>query len=128
MIPKFISARQEHQALIVYGDGNQTRDFVYVADVARALLKAMESTENGIFNIGTSSAISVLCLAKKVIALVESTAGYTFADPRPGDAVSSTADIGLTATKLGWSPAWDLDAGLRETARWFNSKRSGATV
>jgi UDP-glucose 4-epimerase len=128
VIPKFIATRKVSGTLTVFGDGSQTRDFVYVADVAGALVTAMESRENGIFNVGTAHAVSVLDLAEKLVELVGSDGGYKFADPRPGDAMSSTADISHTSSLLGWSPKWKLADGLEETIKWFDEQMRGSQV
>jgi len=128
VIPKFIATRQERRELTIFGDGSQTRDFVYVADVAGALVKAMGSTENGIFNVGTAHAVTVLDLAQWIVELVGTEGGYNFAEPRLGDAMSSTADISRTTSVLGWTPQWELADGLRETLKWFDDKRSESKV
>lgn len=114
VIPAFVAQIWQNEALTIYGDGRQTRDFVYVEDVAAANLMAMESEECGIFNVGTSNPISILSLAKTLIRMGGSKSTYIFADPRPGDALSSTADISLISEKLGWAPEWDLASGLRK--------------
>jgi UDP-glucose 4-epimerase len=128
VIPSFIAAQQRQDALQIFGDGRQTRDFVYVADVVRANLLAMESGICGIFNVGTSRPVSILCLAKTVIRLGAPKVPYTFSDPRPGDLMSSTADISNISVKLGWTPQWDLTAGLRETIRWFDGQLSRSEI
>jgi len=122
VIPAFISAGRKQQALTINGDGRQTRDFVYVADVVRANLMAMDSAVCGVFNVGTANAVSILSLAKTVNRLMDSGGGYVFAEPRPGDAMSSTADISLISSGLGWAPHWSLRSGLTTTIDWFRSK------
>ena len=122
-IPAFISASSKNETLTIYGDGRQTRDFVYVADVVRANLVALESEVCGIFNVGTSKATSIHDLARTVIRLTGSKSEYIFAPPRPGDALCSTANTSLISSSLGWNPSWGLSAGLRETIRWFSPKK-----
>lgn len=128
VIPKFIASRKAKGTLTIFGDGSQTRDFVYVADVVEALVTAMESRENGIFNVGTAQAVSVLRLAEKLLELEGTDSSYNFADPRPGDAVSSTADISNTSSLLGWSHKWTLANGLAETIKWFDEYMRGSKV
>ena len=125
VIPAFLSATLKNEPLTIHGDGQQTRDFVYVEDVVEANLLASASKECGIFNVGTSCPVSILCLAKTVIGLEGSKAGYTFAGPRPGDVLSSTADISQISSRLNWAPRWNLNEGLKETSRWFKSRRRG---
>ena len=125
VIPAFLSATLKNEPLTIHGDGQQTRDFVYVEDVVEANLLASASKECGIFNVGTSCPVSILCLAKTVIQLEGSKAGYTFAGPRPGDVLSSTADISQISARLKWAPRWNLNGGLKETSPWFKSRRCG---
>lgn len=122
VIPAFINRCQRGEDLIIYGDGGQTRDFVYVADVVRANLLAMASQKVGIFNVGTSEAVSVLNLAETISHTMGSSSRYLFEAPRPGDVRSSTADISLISSQLDWRPQWGLKAGLEETIRWSNSQ------
>lgn len=124
VIPAFISTSCKHEALTIYGDGEQTRDFVYVADVVRANLVALQSEVCGIFNVGTSKATSIHDLARTVIRLTGSKSTYIFEPIRAGDALHSTADISLISSRLGWNSRWDLSAGLQETISWFDVKES----
>ena len=119
VIPVLISSCLRNEAMTIFGDGTQTRDFVQVADVADAGLRAMESEACGIFNVGTSVPVSVLELADTIKELTGSDSERIFGPPRAGDARSSTADISRIAAELGWSPQWDLSTGLKETIRWF---------
>ena len=113
VIPIFISASGKNKTFTIYGDGSQTRDFVYVADVVSANLAALESDVCGIFNVGTSAAISIRELADTIVKLTGSRSRYVFEPPRPGDALTSTADISRIRAVLGWQPQWDLPAGLQ---------------
>lgn len=119
VIPAFISQSRHNRTLTIYGDGNQTRDFVYVADVARANLLAMDSNHCGVLNVGTSHPVSILDLAETILKIEKSSSSYAFAKSRPGDAVSSTADITSIASKLKWEPRWKLEDGLTATSQWF---------
>lgn len=115
VIPIFIKKARKNENLTIYGDGRQTRDFVYVTDVVRANLLVMESPHPGIFNVGTAKAISIEELANSIIMLTGSEAGYSFEPPRPGDVFTSTADISLIRSSVGWRPEWDLPVGLHQT-------------
>jgi UDP-glucose 4-epimerase len=124
VIPIFFCRSLRGEPLIIYGDGSQTRDFVYVEDVVSALMRAMGSEVCGVFNVGTGYPVSVLTLAKMIISAVGSHSDYVFADPRPGDVASSTADISLISSQLGWTPQWSVRAGLERTAAWFGAHPS----
>ncbi len=100
----------------VYGDGIQTRDYVYVGDVVAALLRARESGLPGPFNVGTGVETSVLELAGEIA----SRAGRSDFEPRfeparEGEVRRSALDVSLAAGELGWSAERDLGAGLART-------------
>lgn len=119
VIPIFIERSLSGDALVIHGDGRQTRDFVYVDDVAKANIVAMQDRVCGVYNIGTGIETSVLALAKQIIDLVSSNGSYSFASHRPGDILSSTANIDLIHKRLSWSPKWSLSAGLDKTIEWW---------
>ena len=98
----------------IHGDGQQTRDFVFVADVVEAIVLALDAG-GGPVNIGTGQATTVNELFTTMAAL----AGYrrppVHGEPRPGDLVHSRLDPSRAAAVLGWRPAVDLESGLRRT-------------
>jgi UDP-glucose 4-epimerase len=102
----------------IFGDGKQTRDFVYVGDVAAATLRALDA-DGGVFNIGTGIETSVVDLydAVRRIAGVDTDAVY--ADPRPGETLRSVLDVSRAERELGWRADHDLHAGLAETWAWI---------
>ena len=121
-IPIFTERGLRGQPLTLYGDGQQTRDFVYVADVAGAIFRAATTPANGVYNVGTGQPISVVALADTLKALTQSDASHEFAPPRLGDVRSSTADIEAIAEALGWAPDHTLAEGLRETLAWYREQ------
>jgi len=96
----------------IHGDGQQTRDFVYVGDVVDAVVAAIKATRSATVNIGTERAVSVLDL----YAALAKIAGYSkppvFAASRPGDVKHSCLAIGRARVELDWSPLTTLEAGL----------------
>src|SRR5436190_2509851 len=104
----------------IYGDGSQTRDYVYAADVARAMLLALER-DGGVFNVGTGRETSVL----ELYDAIQETSGVqrepTHAEPRLGELQRSVVDVSLADRKLGWRPDLSLAEGLAETWRWMQS-------
>ena len=104
------------EGVTIFGDGSQTRDFVYVGDVVEAVLAAI-GTEGGPYNVGTGAETSVLDLfdACRRIAGAEPDAEH--APARPGDALRSVLDVSLAERELGWRPRTALEQGLRETWR-----------
>jgi UDP-glucose 4-epimerase len=98
----------------IFGDGEQTRDFVYVGDVVSGVLAAA-GHDGGIFNIGTGVASSVNTLYDACAATVGSDARPEHRDPRAGDLQHSVVDPGRAQRELGWRPSETLTSGLRRT-------------
>jgi len=105
----------------IYGDGRQTRDYVYVLDVVRAMLAALGRDAGGVFNIGTGVETSVLELYEAVQRVTRSGSEAELAPPRLGELQRSVLDVSLAARELGWRPRHSLDDGLAETWRWVTS-------
>ena len=115
------------RALTVFGDGQQTRDYVYVRDVANAVLLAvtralppMERLDSRAFNIGTGVATSVVDLAKLLLAVSGGSSPIEYAPHRPGEQQHSCLEVSKARDVLGWSPSVTLTQGLRETYEWFS--------
>ena len=119
VIPKFIARMLEDKPPIIYGDGEQTRDFIFVADVVRANIRAMESEASGIFNVAGGSRISLNQLAGSLSGITGIHHRPVYEPPRPGDVRDSLADISRARDAFGFSPRYTLEAGLRETVAWF---------
>ena len=108
----------------IFGDGNQTRDFVYVADVVSALFAAV-GHDGGVFNVGTGIETSVNALYDACRNVAGSDAEPEYGAARKGDLIRSFLDPGLAGRELGWRPQYDLEAGLRATWDWV-TRRDGA--
>jgi UDP-glucose 4-epimerase len=101
----------------IFGDGRQTRDFVYVGDVARACLAASRG-DGSTFNVGTGVETSVLDLYARVRAVAGSSVEAEHAEERPGEIRRSVVDPSLAASGLGWRPEVSLEEGLERTWAW----------
>jgi len=109
----------------INGDGKQTRDYIYVADVAAANLAALERPRlTGGLNIGTGSETTVLDLHKRLCNAVGLDAAFVHAPARPGEQRRSCLDAARAARELGWRPAVSLDEGLVLTYGFFKKERS----
>ncbi|MDR7542851.1 MAG: NAD-dependent epimerase/dehydratase family protein [Armatimonadota bacterium] len=103
----------------IFGDGEQTRDFVFVDDVVRANLLATDRRAEGAFNIGTGVGTSVNAIYRMLARLLPSAAPPRHGAPRPGDVRHIALACGAAAAHLGWTPLTTLEAGLAATMSWF---------
>jgi UDP-glucose 4-epimerase len=120
-IPTFIQGMLNGQAPTIFGDGHQTRDFVFVEDVVRANLLAAETggAAGEVFNVGGGHAVSVLDLVDRLRALIPGAPPAEFGPRRPGDIQFSQADLSRSEAGLGYQPQVDLQQGLKATVAWF---------
>lgn len=125
VVYKFIHALLSGEAPIIYGDGLQTRDFVYVGDVAEAHVKALTAKASGVYNVGSGVETSVLDLFRLLCTLVGRCPKPRRAPPRRGDVRRSVADISKAREELGWSPKVGLEEGLKATIEYFNTSKTG---
>jgi UDP-glucose 4-epimerase len=121
VIPKFITNITSDKPPLIYGNGEQTRDFTYVKDVVKANILAAEGTATGVFNIANGNRITINKLASTIMDLFGKQLQSEFLDPRPGDILHSHADISKAKEKLHFQPDYDLVKGLKETVQWFQS-------
>jgi UDP-glucose 4-epimerase len=105
----------------IYGDGKQTRDYVYVGDVAAAFLAAAEVSRPGSWNIGTGIETTVLDLAATIGEAAARAVEPEFAPQRPGELPRSALAAELAQHDLGWSAATSLADGVRAVYRWIES-------
>jgi UDP-glucose 4-epimerase len=121
VIPIFIRHMLDGEPPTIDGDGKQTRDFVFVGDVARAMMLAAENAPrvDGPLNIGTGTSVSVLALARALQALFPGSPAPNYGPPRPGDIRHSASDIRRAGMALGYRPEITLEQGLQGTVQWF---------
>ena len=116
VVPKFISNVLKDRPPVIFGDGLQTRDFVFVKDVVRANILASESEVSGAFNIGSGVGTSIVELAEMIISLLGKDIEVLYKEPREGEIRHSLADVSK-ASGFGYRPGHSLKEGLRETIR-----------
>ena len=104
----------------MFGDGGQTRDYVYVGDVARATLAATER-EGSVYNVGTGRETSVVELLDLCQRIAGTSFEATFMPSRPGEIRRSVLDPSRALDELGWRPEHSLEDGLRETFEFFRT-------
>ncbi|MHC1595803.1 MAG: SDR family oxidoreductase [Candidatus Syntropharchaeales archaeon] len=123
VIPKFITMAIENKPPLIFGNGEQTRDFVFVKDVVRANILAMEQDIEGVFNVAGGRGITINELLNTIVDVVGVKLNTLYSEPRAGDIKDSVADISLARRELGYEPAFDLKEGLRLTREWLTNAR-----
>ncbi len=125
VIPKFIAQALQHEPITIEGDGGQTRDFTYIADVIQINLKALlhDYPLPPVFNVAYGERISVLELAQTIIEITKSRSKIVHLPSRAGDIRDSLADIEQAKKHLGYAPDYDVKTGLQETVAWYRQKR-----
>jgi nucleoside-diphosphate-sugar epimerase len=129
VISLFIRALVEGRAPTIYGDGEQTRDFTFVANVVDGVLKACHApgaAAGRVFNVATGGRISLNHLYRLLQALTSSAVAPVYGPQRTGDVRDSQADIALARDVLGYQPLVGLEDGLAQTLRW--SREDNARV
>ena len=121
VIPIFITAILSGQSPVIYGDGRQSRDFTYVADVVQANLLAADApaAANRVMNVATGRSVDLLELLAGLNEVLGARIEPVFAPPRPGDIRESTADITAARTLLGYEPRVSLIDGLRRSIDYY---------
>jgi UDP-glucose 4-epimerase len=119
VIPIFVFQMLRGEPITIFGDGEQTRDFVNVADVVQVNLKAAAAEGvSGAFNIGSGTRITINELARILMGLIPEHGGVRLGPPRLGDVRDSLADISAARSILGYEPAVTIEDGLVEYVRW----------
>jgi len=116
VIPIFITRLSENKPPIIYGDGEQTRDFTFVKDAIQANIIGAESDACGVFNIGRGENNTINDLTKTITRIMGKDLQSEYQPPRVGDVRDSLADISK-ARAIGYKPQYNLDKGLRETIK-----------
>jgi len=125
VIPLFINAFRQGRQPVIYGDGEQTRDFTFVDDVVSANLacgRAPEEAAGGVYNVARGDRISVNQLARAIGRIMKVEVRPEYQPARAGDVRDSQADSTQARRRLDWSPSVTLEDGLRRTVEWFLSR------
>lgn len=128
VVPKFITAALANEGPIIYGDGEQTRDFTFVANAVRANMLACIAPARGccgeVFNVGCGTRISVNGLWRRIATLLECPAEAQYVPARSGDVRDSLASLHRIQGALGYSPEVSLDDGLQRTVEWYTVRKA----
>jgi nucleoside-diphosphate-sugar epimerase len=130
VISLFISALVDGRRPTIYGDGEQTRDFTYVANVVDGVLRACEAprARGEVINVATGGRVSLNQLFDAVRRLTGSSVEPVYGPPRAGDVRDSQADIGKARDLLGYAPTVTFEEGLKRTLEWYRSSVQGLTA
>jgi UDP-glucose 4-epimerase len=125
VIPLFFEAMLAGKSPMIYGDGQQSRDFTYVADAVQANLRASKAPKASgkVYNVACGSRTSLLELVTKINSLLGTTLEPIHQPPRPGDVKHSQADIAPAQTDLGYVPKVDIEQGLRKCLEYYRSRK-----
>ena len=121
VIPKFINAIEQNKQPVIFGDGTQTRDFVFVKDIVNANILAAESNSTGIYNIGSGQELTLNCLLSSIVKQMnKENIKPIYQKERIGDIKHSLANINK-AKIFGYTPTYSLEQGLMEVIKSANS-------
>lgn len=121
VISIFLGKIKNNEPLEIFGDGKDTRDYVFVKDITEICIRAMNSSHTDIFNAGTGKQTNLLELVDIIENVTKLDARMKFCDPRPGDVNHIALDSKKAYKKLGWKPTTNLTIGMNKTWDWFSS-------
>ena len=130
VISVFATALLENRAPRIHGNGEQTRDFTYVANVVDGVLRACDApgVSGHVINVATGGRISLNTLFETMRVLVGATVEPMYVEPRAGDVQDSQADIRKARELLGYEPVVSFEEGLRRTVEWYRTAGATATA
>ncbi len=118
----FIGRMLKNEPVLIFGDGKQMRDYVFVSDVVKANLLALTKGANEIINIGTQTVFSVNGLVKELSKITGYKLKPTYMPKRSGELFRNYLSVGKAAKTLGWKPEIKIEEGLRKTVEYFAEK------
>lgn len=110
----------KNEPIIIFGDGNKTRDFTYIDDIVDANMLAMKKGSD-VYNVGGGHRINIIDLAEKIIEITNSSSQIIYKESVPGDATHTSANTELIRKELGWHPKITLDVGLTRYVEWVST-------
>lgn len=118
----FLDKILNNQQPVINGNGKQTRDFIYVDDVVKAVILAMNSKKIGIFNIGTGKETDINEIFDKIKRITGSGYKKEYSSKKPEEQKRSCLDYSKAGKELNWEPKYNIEQGLEETTKWFIKK------
>ena len=124
VVAQFLRCILNGEKLNIYGDGEQTRDYVYVDDLCNGIVKALKSEVSGVYQLGTGNPTSIKQLIKIICRVTNKNPEIIYHQRRTGELLHTWCDISKARSTFGYSPAMDLDHGIEETWKWFCDYRN----
>lgn len=121
VIPKFVNLLLKGDQPTIFGDGKQSRDFVFVKDVVAANVAAATSGNSGVFNVASGTSVTVNELVTVLNSILDREIKPIYENPRPGDIRHSTADVSKASELIGFNPKVSFEEGLIQTVEWFEN-------
>lgn len=120
-IPIFIERALNNDTILIYGDGMQTRDFVFISDVVQANELAMSKGDGKVFNVANGTSTSIKEIAEQIIKQTDSKSRISYEKERIGDILHSVADIS-EIRKIGFKPKFNMNEGIGKTIEWYRDQ------
>lgn len=124
---RFVKWISEGQLVRVNGNGEQSRGFTYIDDIARGVIAALKPLDFEIINLGGHEVITINNLIKLVEDVVGKKALIEYGPPDPADMHSNWADVTKAGALLGWEPQFDMRSGIEKLVEWYNAEREWAS-
>jgi len=123
VVAAFIKLMVRGQPLMVYGDGSQRRDYLFVGDLVFGIEQALRATETGVFQLGSGKPTTLNALIEALFAVSGQRANVQYQPARRGEVHTTWCDIAKARGELGFDPATPLEKGLAATWQWFVANR-----
>jgi nucleoside-diphosphate-sugar epimerase len=123
---RFVQWISEGRPVIVYGDGEQSRGFTYLDDIARGTILALKPVGYEVINLGGHEVITINNLIKLIEEVVGKKADVRYGPPNPADMFTNWADVSKAGELLGWEPQFSMREGVTRLVEWYNAEREWA--
>jgi len=123
---RFVQWVSEGQPVRINGDGEQSRGFTYIDDIARGIILALKPVGYEVINLGGHEVITINDLVTLVEDVVGKKAIVQHGPPNPADMRSNWADVSKAGEMLGWEPQYNMRAGVEKLVEWYNAEREWA--
>ena len=123
---RFIQWITEDRPVVIYGDGNQERDFTYVEDIARGTILALQPLGYEVLNLGSDRPVKLMDVVRQIEAIVGKSARIVWKETALADVRATWANIEKAGALLGWEPSFSLEDGLKAGVEWYTAEREWA--